>query len=179
MHKRHPHLAAAADLPLELKVWLRVRQWLEGMPSWAERLYNTGSPMSRRRRERLHSSLLDNCEKKLRWPRQAVFMLRISPACDPVDYAYQLLEKNAYQTLQQALEAYGDLPVGLHYCHTWQPPKMDSGPQPVDLRDELRTALILGMCGRNFYAPDRPVIWTEKRLKRAVALYRPGGFYED
>ena len=45
--------------------------------------------------------------------------------------------------------------------------------------DILETALILGRCGPSFYANDRPVLWTEGRLLRAVHLYRPVSFYED
>lgn len=42
----------------------------------------------------------------------------------------------------------------------------------------LRNALILGLCSKYFYDPDRPVIWTSSSLRRIVNLYDLGGFYD-
>ena len=57
--------------------------------------------------------------------------------------------------------------------------KEKRGKYPQTDDEFLRAALILGLCGPNFYSPDRTVIWTEARLTRAVGLYQPTGFYED
>ena len=42
----------------------------------------------------------------------------------------------------------------------------------------LEVALILGLCGPAFYAPDRPLIWSEARLSRRLVLYRCSEFYD-
>lgn len=41
----------------------------------------------------------------------------------------------------------------------------------------LTAAVILGMCAPGFFSPDRPVIWSEARLARGVALVKPRSYY--
>lgn len=41
----------------------------------------------------------------------------------------------------------------------------------------LKDVVILGLCGENFYDPQRPLILTETNLKRKVILYEARGFY--
>ena len=43
----------------------------------------------------------------------------------------------------------------------------------------LFCALVLGLCNLAFYAPDRPVVWTNQRLSRRLQLYRSHSFYAD
>ena len=47
------------------------------------------------------------------------------------------------------------------------------GPDAVDGADageQLRTALVLGKCSGSLYSPQRPLIWSERRLARSVRL---------
>ncbi len=53
----------------------------------------------------------------------------------------------------------------------------DDGHRPSGLHP-LQTALILGLCGPAYYAPDRPSVWSEARLGRRLVLYRADGYYE-
>jgi hypothetical protein len=41
----------------------------------------------------------------------------------------------------------------------------------------LTAAIILGMCAPGYFSPDRPVIWSEARLSRVVALVKPQRYY--
>ena len=55
-------------------------------------------------------------------------------------------------------------------------PEIDAGvSSPIG---PLEVALILGLCGPAFYAPDRPLIWSEARLSRRLVLYRCSEFYD-
>lgn len=152
---------------------------LRGLPliGW---LFNMGGPMSRRRTERIHSTLLSQTRSALQWPRQFIVVLEFPAHTSPIDYAEGLLQQAGFKTPEQALQQRTDLPTGMYYCHTQKLTDRHrrlARPQTDDER--LRAALLLGLCGPNFYSSDRTVIWTEARLTRAVGLYRPGGFYED
>lgn len=45
--------------------------------------------------------------------------------------------------------------------------------------DPLLCAAILGLSSPSFYSLDRPVVWTQDRLARAITLHRLGNFYAD
>jgi hypothetical protein len=49
----------------------------------------------------------------------------------------------------------------------------------INKRDPLWCAVVLGLCGETIFSPQRPVIWSEKRLGRIVRLWQVGNFYED
>jgi hypothetical protein len=157
--------------------------WLPGLLRnlpWIGWLFNVGGPMSRRRTERIRSTLLGQTRSEIQWPRHLLVALNFPENVSPVDYVEALLEKAGYATPSEALQHQTDLPAGMHYCHTQKLEEREKGQHAPQTDGEfLRAALILGLCGPNFYSPDRLVIWTEARLTRAVGLYRPGGFYED
>lgn len=54
----------------------------------------------------------------------------------------------------------------------------DDGHRPSPMHP-LQAALILGLCGPAYYAPDRPSVWSEARLGRRLVLYCPDGYYEE
>ena len=183
MHKCYPLLAARAGRilmgPYLLNPWLSLPGLLRDLPliGW---LFNMGGPMSRRRTERIHSTLLGQARSALQWPRQSIVVLEFPVHIAPIDYVEALLKQAGFTSPNQALQKRTDLPMGMYYCHTQKLTERHRRlalPQTDDER--LRAALLLGLCGPNFYSPDRTVIWTEARLTRAVGLYRPGGFYED
>ncbi len=183
MHNRHPLLATRSARPLALPSLLhdllQLADLLRDLPGigW---LFNMGGPMSRRRTERIRSTLLGNFCSGIKWPRQYIVVLHFPEGISPVEFVEELLEKSGFSTPVEALKHRTDLPAGMHYCHTKKldiDEKQRIAPQTDD--EILRAALILGLCGPNFYSPDRTVIWTEARLTRAVGLYQPTGFYED
>ncbi len=183
MHNRHTLLAAQPAYPIALPSLLHDLLQLPGLLrdlpviGW---LFNSGSPMSRRRTERIRSTLLDNIRSKIQWPRQDLVVLHFPEGIPPLEYVEGLLEKASFSTPGEALRHHSDLPTGMHYCHAKKlTEKEKRGKSPQTDEEFLRAALILGLCGPNFYSPDRTVIWTEARLTRAVGLYQPTGFYED
>ncbi len=163
--------------------WLRKLLDISGLScDWKRivRLFNTGSPRSRNRQEPVKSTLLDNADMGLNWPCRLTVALDFPDAVSPVAYTETLLEKLGYPTREDALLAHKDLPDRLHYCHRYHPSRDEiSKLCPRSDAEFLRSALILGLCGPNYYDPGRPLIWTEARLTRAVGLFLPGGFYED
>ena len=183
MHKCYPLLAAQAPrilmVPYLLSPWLWLPGLLRDLPliGW---LFNTGGPMSRSRTERIHSTLLSQTRSALQWPRQSIVVLEFPAHISPIDYAEGLLKQAGFATPDQALQQRTDLPTGMYYCHTQKLTDRHRRLELPQTDDErLRAALILGLCGPNFYSSDRAVIWTESRLTRAVGLYQLGGFYED
>ena len=183
MHICHPRLATQALRPVAPPPLLYDLLQLPGL--LCERLgigwlFNMGGPMSRRRTERIHSTLLDNTRSGIQWPRQELVVLHFPPGVSPVEYVEKVLATSGFSTPDGALKHYRDLPAGMHYCHTVtldKQARQQASPQTDGAF--LRAALILGLCGPNFYSPDRTAIWTEARLTRAVGLYHIGGFYED
>ena len=183
MHNRHTLLATQAAYPLALPPLLHdLLQFpglLRDLPVFGW-LFNSGGPMSRERTERICSTLLDNIRSGLQWPLRDLVVLKFPKKVAPVEYVEDLLEKAGFATPGEALQHRTDLPVSMHYCHArklTEEEKRQKSPQTDD--EFLRAALILGLCGPNFYSPDRTIIWTDARLTRAVGLYQPSGFYED
>ena len=182
MHNRHPLLAAQAAGPLALPSLLSDLLQLPGLLrdlpviGW---LFNSGSPMSRRRTERIRSTLLGTTRSGIQWPRQHLVGLDFPQGISPLTYVESLLGKAGFSTPDEALKDRTDLPAGRHFCHT-QKLVEDERARISPHRDEefLRAALVLGLCGQHFYAPDSTIIWTESRLTRVVGLYQPAGFYE-
>ena len=68
------------------------------------------------------------------------------------------------------------LPEGAWVCR----PVYGFEPPPVpSVLDPLHVAVLLGLCGLNFYEPNRPLIWTEARLGRVLQLHRPVPYEPD
>jgi hypothetical protein len=180
---------ALAGIPTGLEEMLspeRVGGWLRrgirglGELSGIGRLLNAGAPMSRRRKERIRSSLLEGGDSGMEWERQAVVSLPPTRDGCPVAFSEQLLEQAGFRSPDEAAASRADLPAGVLHCLEYTSCLHESGLlQPIPDDEFLRLALILGLCGKTHYDSHRPVIWTEGRLRRAVMLYQPRGFYED
>ena len=54
-----------------------------------------------------------------------------------------------------------------------------SGKGPRAAERFLFEALVLGRCSETFYDPCKPVIWTNNRLNRGLALYTPDRFLDE
>ena len=68
-----------------------------------------------------------------------------------------------------------ELPQGRWIVHVEAAPAKDF----AEDTDPLLCAAILGLSSATFYSPDRPVVWTQDRLSRAITLHRLGNFYAD
>ena len=92
--------------------------------------------------------------------------------------ALQLLHKAGFDSPEEAWEAHRDeLPS--ESCFV-----IDAVERPVPdppSGDPLLTALVLGRCSGSLFSPNRPIIWSERRLARSIRLVRcqPDTFLDD
>lgn len=97
-------------------------------------------------------------------------------------------DREPIDVLQEALERFGapspeslrgriDVYPHQMACHIGKPPRQIAKASKLSMKELLRRALILGLCGPTHYNPDRAIIWTKNRLTRVVDLYLPGEFY--
>jgi hypothetical protein len=140
-----------------------------------DHIANTGGPMSRTRREGIHSTLLGNDERPIRCPR--IVRLGIEfPDGDPVELVTQVLNEQGYGSPEDLI---GELDIPdqrlVARPHTLRDGVVDicwDAPRVV-----LWHALMLGLCTAQLYDPARPVLWTQAALRRRLELFDPAGFY--
>jgi len=154
-----------------------------------DRLFNTGGPMSRTRTETIVSSIFKY--KEYRLGARPVGELHALHIGDGVSErralgfrhaAFEALCECGFEDPDAAFDALEELPRKTLHClkvpernHAWGAQRPWN-----DLREFLKTALILGKCSQGLYDPSRPVIWTENRLGQWVELYEiRKAFYED
>ncbi len=136
---------------------------------------NAGAPMSRTRRQRLASSLLGRDDGAIRCPLRIRLGLKFEDTY-PVQCLEALLEAEGLQDPEELRERFV-LPAGRLICRPvtgngWRLPVVRANRHRV-----LEQALWLGLCTAQLFDPDRPVLWTEASLTRAVELFDPRGFY--
>jgi hypothetical protein len=126
-------------------------------------------------RHQIDCSLLGSIEKR------AAFLAGLVAALSPdseggfLKYCRGLLEQSAFRDIEQ-LKFLPGLPSGMWICRDVRP---DTGSVEQSPGDPVLHAAILGLCNGTFYSSDRPVIWTESRLRRRVQLFGVGDFYAD
>jgi hypothetical protein len=190
MHSYHTLVAQGAggsvtwpSLVIDPETWWQKLLDISGLSGDLKefiRVFNSGAPGSRTRREPVKSTFLNNANMRLNWPCRFVVALKFPQDTSPLEYTEEVLKKRGYQTPDDAVKAHENLPNRLFYCHKLNMSRYEIlNVSPHSDAEFLRFALILGLCGPNYYDPQRPVIWTEGRLTRAVGLYLPRGFYED
>ena len=151
------------------------------LPGWSpvwehdeERFANSGGPMSRRRTERLSTTVLGRDEDTIRCPR----VLRVGldfGRRSPLRCVRDLLKRCGFRDEHEARAAIV-LPPEPCIC------RLDSAPRPTPVKtlvpvDALYQALVLGLCTPWRYDPDRPVLWTRTSLTRQLELFDGRGFY--
>jgi hypothetical protein len=139
-----------------------------------EYLFNSGGPSSRRRTERIHSTLLGDDGGAVRCPPVRSVGIDFGDG-QPVAYARFWLSVAGFGDEQEAREALS-LPPAPCICQidpNLRPPAADA----LSAGEGLRLALLLGLCTPFLYDPRRPVLWTEASLTRRLVLYDGGGFY--
>lgn len=139
---------------------------------------NTGGPMSRTRREQIHSTLLGDLQKSLCWPSVLRAGLIFPERVSPVSFLSKLLKQEGFASPEQLRSCF-PVPCTLMTC---RPTDVTPG-SFVDVAKAapdqiLEQALLLGLCGVSFYDPARPVIWTNGALQRKVELFAMGEFYD-
>ena len=132
---------------------------------------NTGGPRSRVVSTAVVSRMLSDGSEILGLKSQGTYRLPRLPVANSLrEFAMALLSRAGFLTPEEAWEAHApQLPAGIALVVDSPPgPEVnDSGEDPGPL---LRSALVLGKCCGSLFSPDRPLIWSERRLARSVRL---------
>jgi hypothetical protein len=136
---------------------------------------NTGGPMSRTRKERLCSSLLGQADGLIRCPRVIRLGLDFGRR-EQIGTLRSLLEQAGALTPEDLRERF-ELPARPLICRPLPSsvPRLQVAQAPA--ADILHQALLLGLCTAHHYDPQRPVLWTQTSVTRALELFDPEGFY--
>jgi hypothetical protein len=139
-----------------------------------EYLFNIGPPM-RHESIAVKSSLFKESKASIRW--KIVEMVGLDfEGRSPIDVVEHALAECGFDSSDDLLNRF-TIPQMILACRA-VPPSTDI-PKVSEISKEnlLRHALILGLCGPSIYDPQRPIIWTNNRLGRAVQLYETGRFF--
>ncbi len=132
---------------------------------------NTGGPRSRVVSTAVVSRMLSDGSGILGLKSLGTYRLPRQPVANSLrEFAMTLLSRAGFLTPEEAWEAHASqLPAGVALVVDSPPgPEVDdAGEDPVPL---LRRALVLGKCSGSLFSPDRPLIWSERRLARSVRL---------
>ena len=143
---------------------------------WRPALYaNSGGPMSRTRKVDISSTLLGKDDGYIKCPRRIRLALKFEDT-HPVDFLESILAAEGLGDPDELRSKYA-LPQERLIC---QPlPEWANRLSAVNgpRSDVLEQALMLGLCTAHLFDPERPVLWTETSLTRAVELFDPAGFY--
>ena len=153
--------------------------FVNSLPAWLLAVFNTGGPQSRTRAEPINASLLGNDRMSIQWPRCLQVGIAFPPDCEARTYMEEFLARQGW-TMSEACKDLVTLPPGPYFCSDVPPEQAERlNPETAAPLAVLRAALILTLCNSHSYDQGRPVIWTNSRLTRTVALYQPGNFYAD
>ena len=150
-------------------------QWIDNpfpvpVPVWS----NSGGPATRRRTQRLTSSLLGQRRGHVHCRRAARLALDFGKV-DPLDAAASLLFECGFGDVEDASAALlrRESP---RLCRAAPelPPLCVAQAEPWEA---LRQALLLGHCTAFCFDPARPVLWTRASLTRRLELFEAEGFY--
>jgi hypothetical protein len=122
----------------------------------------------------LRASLLKSRGRRGAFIPGASAVLRPPKDMTALEYAGTLLGKAGLHSPAATCDLPG-LPQGRWIVHVEPAPAADF----AEDTDPLLCAAILGLSSATFYSPDRPVVWTQDRLSRAITLHRLGNFYAD
>jgi len=136
---------------------------------------NMGGPMSRTRKEHVHSTLLGKDDGRIHCPRVIRLGLQFG-ATRPVDALECLLMEEGYASPEDLRETFS-VPDKRLICRP-----LPAGADRLSVEQGARIevliqALMLGLCTSQMYDPERPVMWTESSLSRGLELFDPEGFY--
>ena len=152
-------------------------QWLRDLFPWV--VWNTGGPRSRTRTTWVASSVLAG-HLPVQWSRELTVGIPGKENLDLVARAYHTLENLGYRDPDEAAQALPLIPRHRLHCRRVKiGSRRHSGKGPRAAERFLFEALVLGRCSETFYDPCKPVIWTNNRLNRGLALYTPDRFLDE
>lgn len=120
----------------------------------------------------LRATLFQSRGRRGAFIRGASAVLRPPKNVAIVEYAGALLHQAGLGSFTAVRDLPG-LPEGRWVVRVEVAPQADFAEDV----DPLLCAAILGLSSTSFYSPDRPVVWTQDRLSRAITLHRLGNFY--
>jgi hypothetical protein len=128
---------------------------------------------------RLRGSLLEGETGTWLFARGVTVSFDSIDGASRVERARSLLAGAGLGETESLRSAY-PLPAGRWLCRSLTAPtEAAEGENRPEEIPPLLAALILGLCGPSYYASDRPIIWSEARLSRRLALYSPVEYYEE
>ncbi len=140
---------------------------------------NFGGPPYRIRNSRIRTTLFGDEKKTISWRRCLRVGLVFEERQSPLEYLEDLLVKSGFGSPEE-LRAIHQVPAGSLACRVVEGETKDFiNVSSASAEEILRQALLLGLCGSDFYNSKRPVIWTRSRLVRHLELYETGDFYAD
>ena len=120
----------------------------------------------------LQASLFQSRGRRGAFIQGASAVLRPPKSVAIVEYASSLLRKAGLGSFTAVRDLPG-VPEGRWIVRVQAAPEANF----AEDADPLLCAAILGLSSTSFYSPDRPVVWTQDRLSRAITLHRLGNFY--
>ena len=136
---------------------------------------NSGAWMSRTRHENIVSSVLGQDDGYIRCGHRMRLGLDFRDT-HPVACVENLLLQAGLRTPEE-LRACFPVPTETLIAHWQDRPGHRMSINRCKPETILHQALLLGLCTDQLFDPQRPVIWTETSLTRALDLYDPRGFY--
>ena len=136
---------------------------------------NTGGPMSRTRREKIASTLLGKDDGFIQCPLRIRLGLKFEDT-HPVHCLEAILDAEGFRDPEELRSLYALPQEGL-ICMPLPAREKRLPAVHANRREVLEQALLLGLCTAQIFDPQRPVLWTETSLTRAVELFDPTGFY--
>lgn len=151
--------------------------WVSVVGGWLWAVFNMGGPMSRTRKETICSSMLENPISTIQWPRTLRVGIAFPSGVSPREFMNDFIARRGFAT-PEACKSCVALPSGTYFCRSIEGGEAERiQPESAPPDEVLRAGLILGLCNRYTFNGGRPVLWTDGRLSRTVALYEIGGFY--
>ncbi len=136
---------------------------------------NSGGPMSRTRREKIASTLLGKDDGYIQCPLRIRLGLKFEDT-HPVHCLEAILDAEGFRDPEELRSLYALPQEGL-ICMPLPAREKRLPVVHASRREVLEQALLLGLCTAQIFDPQRPVLWTETSLTRAVELFDPAGFY--
>jgi hypothetical protein len=140
------------------------------------RYANVGGPMSRRHTEHIRASLLGAGDGRVRCPFALRAGLAFEPGQDPVRVMARILAQEGLPGPEALRERFSH-PRQRMICRPAEQAPWRLRVVKATAREVLAQALLLGLCSAQIYDHERPVLWTQASLARAVELFDPLGFY--
>ena len=124
-------------------------------------------------RQGIRTSLLRDTGDSVQFRQRFVVSLSPEEGRPVLEFCRELLDRAGLRDLEELRKLEG-LPHGRLICR-----EVVGAVKTQPQGNPLLHAAILGLCNAAFYSFDRPVVWTESRLKRQVELFAVEDFYED